>query len=163
MKNVRCRLRNQPFKTDPDPVCVLVFRCGLLTEDQDSVAQRLGPVGLHGQVQHGGVSPAEADAVVLLRLPEHPQQLVGDDPVQRRNGHHGHHEGQEGVDLLRGGSGGGGTETSRYVSNFSPEEDPLGVLNHVFPPRQLFLELSDQSLVPPQILLTFQTPPLDKS
>lgn len=65
------------------------------------MAERLGAVGLHSDVQHGGVPAGDADAVVLLGLAEHPQQLVGDDPVQHRNDHHGHHEGQEGVHLFR--------------------------------------------------------------
>lgn len=43
------------------------------SENKDSVAKRLCTVGLHGDIQHGGISPDDADTVVLLRLTEHPQ------------------------------------------------------------------------------------------
>lgn len=58
-------------------VCVCVR-----TENEDTVPQRLGSVGLHGDVQDGWVSCHDAHAVVLLRLPEHPQQLIGYDAIQ---------------------------------------------------------------------------------
>lgn len=71
------------------------------TENEDAVPQRLRPVGLHGDVQDGGVSRHDAHAVVLLCLPEHPQQLIGYDAVQGGDGHHGDDEGEERVYLWR--------------------------------------------------------------
>lgn len=83
-------------------VCVPVHVCARsLTEDENSVAKRLGAVGLHGDVQDGGISPNDADTVVLLCLAEHSQQLIGDNPVQCRYGQHGYHKGQKCIHLYR--------------------------------------------------------------
>lgn len=72
-----------------------------LTENKDSVAKRLSTIWLHCNIQHGGISPNDADTIVLLCLSEHPQQLIGYDPVQHRYGHHGYQKGQECVYLFR--------------------------------------------------------------
>lgn len=71
------------------------------TQNEDTVPQRLSSIRLHCNVQDGWVSCHNAHAVVLLRLPEHPQQLIGYDTIQGRNGDHGHHEGEKGVYLWK--------------------------------------------------------------
>lgn len=85
--------------------CVCVCRCRMgwcsLTKNKNSMAKRLSTVGLHGDVQHGGIAPDDADAVVLLCLSEHSQQLIGYDSVQSRYGDHGHHKGQKSIDLFK--------------------------------------------------------------
>lgn len=65
------------------------------------MAKGLSTVGLHSDIQHGGIAANDADTVVLLCLTEHSQQLIGYDPVQCRYGHHGYHEGQKCVYLFR--------------------------------------------------------------
>lgn len=82
-------------------VCVCVCP---LTENENPMAEWLSAVGLHSDVQHGGISSNDADSVFLLRLPEHSKQLIGYDPIQRRYDHHGDHKRQECVDLLGGGA-----------------------------------------------------------
>lgn len=81
-------------------VCVEVSELSL-TENKNSMTKRLSPVWLHCDIQHGGISPNDADSVVLLRLSEHPQQLIGYDPVEHRYGNHGNHEGQKCIHLFR--------------------------------------------------------------
>lgn len=61
--------------------------------------QGLHPAGLHGHAEHGLLATNGAHLVLLGRLPEHHQQLVGDDGVEHGNDDHGEHEGDEGVDL----------------------------------------------------------------
>lgn len=70
------------------------------------MAKRLSTVGLHGDIQNGGISPNDADTVVLLGLAEHSQQLIGYDSVQCRYDHHGYHKGQKGIYLFRGNTEG---------------------------------------------------------
>lgn len=71
--------------------------------------KRLSPVGLHGDLEDGSVAANHANAVVLLGLTEHSQQLMGDEPVQGGYGHHGDHKGQEGIHLPGGGDKGPGS------------------------------------------------------
>lgn len=79
-------------------VCVWV-RLLSLTQQQDSVAERAGTVGLHIHVEDGSIPVNHADAVVLLGLTEHSQQLVGNEAIQGGDGCHGNQEGQKGVYL----------------------------------------------------------------
>lgn len=67
------------------------------------MAKRLSAVGFHCHVQHGGISSGDGHAVVLLGFLEHPQQLIGYDPIEHGNGNHRQHKGQECIYLFRKG------------------------------------------------------------
>lgn len=61
--------------------------------------QGLHSARLHGHAEHGLLATNGAHLVLLGRLPEHHQQLVGNDGVEHGDDNHGEHEGDEGVDL----------------------------------------------------------------
>lgn len=73
----------------------------LLTKNKNSMPQWLRTVGLHSNIQNGGISPDDTNAVVLLCLAEHSQELIGYDPIECRYGHHWYHKGQKCIHLFR--------------------------------------------------------------
>lgn len=89
------------------------------SENKNSVAKRLSTVGLHGGIQDGGISPTDADTVVLLCLAEHSQKLIGYDPVQCRYGHHGYHKGQKRIYLKHCLNGDRGDDRGAYLLAFT--------------------------------------------
>lgn len=61
--------------------------------------QGLDTTGFHGHAEHGLLPSNSAHLVFLCGLPDHNDQLVGNDGVQDRDDGHWEHKGDESVDL----------------------------------------------------------------
>lgn len=116
---------------------------GILTQDPHAVFQGLHSAGLHGHAEHGLLPTDGAHLVLLGRLLEHHQQLVGDDGVEHGNDDHGEHKGDEGVDLQgREGAQSGIGSAEQEVGFYCSKQQRSSLQWKSFPPlTQLVLKV----------------------